>query len=374
MTIFKTNLSKITLFYVLCFLLFTLPAYVLDIEAEAIFVKITKAFDSEVDPDVLDEDKNGIPDRAHARLLDRVLRDDKVPNHDFLLATYYYNWIQIKKDNTLGSRCTAIYQLYGISCDEIERFSAAIITLGEPLSIQYFVQGALSEFGIKLDLKNYNLNGGLYLRGTADLDGDKISNKKEYQLAEGDFNLFVEYAITPGENPVEGELEIPSLDKDIPLIITPAVNSLVNFGKVSLKTVMEMEFSAQNIGTKEIPMQIWIIGEPEFWIVGEHEYLIPPQQTVTFKVQFQPRDYNKVSGILVIESYGKRYYVYLGGQGSWLKDLFSGNLDISKLQISPLSIITVLSTIILIVLSVFLGIEETLTSFVEDLLPPVARK
>lgn len=305
------------------FLLLSLPAYVLDIEAEAILVKIIKAFDPEIDPDLIDEDGNGIPDRAHARLLDRVLKDEAVPNHDLIVAIYYFNWVQIKKDNTLGSKCLALQQLYGVTCDEIERFCAAIITLGEPKGIQYFIQGAISQFGISIDLKNYNLSGGLYLRATADLDGDRISNRKEYQQAEGDFNLFVENAVTPQENPEEGEVEIPPLDKDIPLIISPAVNSLLNYGNVSLKTSIVGEFTAQNIGTEPIPFLIWILGEPEFQIVGERSFLVEPQQTVKFWVEFKPKDFKKVSGILVIEIYGRKFYIYLGGQGSWIRNVIS---------------------------------------------------
>ncbi|MGC9053479.1 MAG: hypothetical protein ACP5KS_06300 [Candidatus Hydrogenedens sp.] len=309
------------------FLFFSSTAYVLDIEAENTFVKITKAFDPDTDPDLVDVDKNGISDRAHARLLDRVLRDETVPNHDLLLSIYYFNWVQIKKDNTLGSKCIAIQQLYGITCDEIERFSAAIITMGEPVAIQYFVQGAISQVGINIDLKNYNLSGGLYLRATADLDGDLISNRKEFLLAEGDFDLFVQYAVTPQENPNEGEIEIPPIDKDVPLIITPAVNSMLNFGSISLKNSVVGEFTVQNIGTEDIPFYIWIIGEPEFQIIGERTFLVEPQGIVKFQVKFTPRDFNKVSGILVIEVYGEKYYIYMGGQGSWLRNVISCNID-----------------------------------------------
>ncbi len=319
--------KPITIIFLVLFLLHSPTAYVLDIGAEAILVKITKAFDPNVDPDLIDEDSNGIPDRAHARLLDRVLMDETVPNHDLIVAIYYFNWVQIKKDNTLGSKCLVIQQLYGITCDEIERFSAAIITMGEPKAIQYFIQGAISEFGIQIDLKNYNLSGGLYLRATADFDGDRISNRKEFQQAEGDFNLFIEYAITPQENPNEGEIEIPPLDKGIPLIISPPVNSLLNFGNVPLKTSIVGEFTAQNIGTEPIPFFIWIIGEPEFQIVGERSFLVEPQQTVKFQVKFTPQNFNKVSGILVIEIYGKKYYVYLGGQSSWIQNVISCGTD-----------------------------------------------
>ncbi len=315
----------IILFCCVFFLLIAPSAYVLDIDAETIFVKITKAFDPETDPDLIDVDSNTIPDRAHTRLLDRVLRDESVPNHNLIVAIYYYNWVQIKKDNTLGTRCIALQQLYGITCDEIERFCAGIITLGEPVAIRYFVQGAISQVGISIDLKNYNLSGGLYLRGTADLDGDKISNRKEFQLAEGDFDLFVEKAITPEEIPVEGEIEIPPIDKDVPLIITPAVNSLINYGSVSLKTSVVGEFTAQNIGTEPIPFLIWIIGEPEFQIVGERSFFVEPQQTVKFQVKFTPKNFNKVSGLLVFEVYGRKYYIYLGGQGSWVRNLISCN-------------------------------------------------
>jgi len=321
-----TQIQKI--FISFCFILSLLcssTAYVLDIEAENIFVKIIKAFDPNADPDQIDEDKNGIPDRAHARLLDRVLRDETVPNHDLLVAIYYFNWVQIKKDNTLGSKCIAIQQLYGITCDEIERFSAAIITLGEPMAIQYFIQGAISQVGITIDLKNYNLSGGLYLRATADLDGDQISNRKEFQNAEGDFDLFVSNAITPQESPNEGEIEIPPIDKDVPLIITPAVNSNLDFGSVSLKKSIVSEFTAQNIGMEVIPFYIWVIGEPEFQIVGEKSFFVEPQETVKFQVKFTPQDFNKVSGILVIEVYGKKYYIYMGGQGSWLRNIISCN-------------------------------------------------
>lgn len=320
-------INKIIIFF--CFtlsLLLSSTAYVLDIEAENIFVKITKAFDPDIDPDQIDVDNNAIPDRAHARLLDRVLKDETVPNHDLLVSIYYFNWVQIKKDNTLGSRCIAIQQLYGITCDEIERFCAAIITMGEPVAIQYFIQGAISEVGIKIDLKNYNLSGGLYLRATADLDGDRISNRKEFQSAEGDFDLFVSNAITPQENPNEGEIEIPPIDKDVPLLITPSVNSNLDFGSVSLKQSVVSEFTAQNIGVEVIPFYIWIMGEPEFQIVGERSFLVEPQQTVKFQVKFTPRDFNKVSGILVIEVYGRKYYVYMGGQGSWLRNVISCNM------------------------------------------------
>lgn len=317
-------MKKILILFCFMFsLLFSSTAYVLDIEAENTFVKIIKAFDPDIDPDLIDVDKNTIPDRAHARLLDRVLRDETVPNHSLLVAIYYFNWVQIKKDNTLGSRCIAIQQLYGITCDEIERFCSAIITMGEPVAIQYFVQGAISEVGIKIDLKNYNLTGGLFLRATADLDGDLISNRKEFLLAEGDFDLFVQYAVTPQETPTEGEIELPPIDKDVPLIIAPAVNSKLDFGSVSLKNSVVGEFTAQNIGMAGIPFYIWVIGEPEFQIVGERSFLVEPQETVKFQVKFTPRDFNKVSGILVIEVYGRKYYIYMGGQGSWLQNVIS---------------------------------------------------
>ncbi len=319
-------IQKIVIFFCFALSLFlSSTAYVLDIEAENTFVKITKAFDPNIDPDLIDVDNNAIPDRAHAKLLDRVLKDETVPNHDLLVAIYYFNWVQIKKDNTLGNKCIAIQQLYGITCDEIERFCAAIITLGEPVAIQYFIQGAISEVGIQIDLKNYNLSGGLYLRATADLDGDRISNRKEFQLAEGDFDLFVSYAITPQESPDEGEIEIPPIDKDVPLIITPGINSNLDFGSVSLKKSVVGEFTAQNIGIDAIPFYIWIIGEPEFQIVGEKSFFVEPQETVKFQVKFTPRDFNKVSGVLVIEVYGKKYYIYMGGQGSWLRNVISCN-------------------------------------------------
>lgn len=322
-------------------------AYVLDIGMENIFLKITKAFDPQADPDLIDEDNNGIPDRAHARLLDRVLSDETVPNHALLLSIYYFNWVQIKKDNTLGSKCIAIQQLYGITCDEIERFSAGIITIGEPKAIQYFIQGAISKFGISIDLKNYNLSGGLYLRSTADLDGDRISNRKEYQLAEGDFDLFVTKAITPEETPEEGEQEIPPLDKDIPLVVSPAVNSLLDFGNVSLKKSVIIEFTAQNIGTESIPFDIWIIGEPEFQIVGERSFLVEPQQTTKFQIKFTPTNFQKYSGILVIEIYSRKYYVYLGGQGSWIQNLLACNPQRKEIEkgISLADIIVLLFTI-----------------------------
>ncbi|HOV33092.1 MAG TPA: hypothetical protein PLX23_06990 [Candidatus Hydrogenedens sp.] len=306
-----------------CFILFSFPAYVLDIDAEGILVKITEALDPETNPDTMDVDNNGIPDRAHTRLLDRVLSDETVPNHELLVSIYYFNWTRIKVDNTLGNKCIAIQQLYGITCDEVERFAAAIITIGEPMAIQYFVQGAISAVGIKIDLKNYNLGGGLFLRASADLDGDGISNRREFLLADGDFNLFVEKAITPEELPEEGENEIPILDEDVPLIITPAIDSPVDFGSISLKTSKEIEFKAQNIGMETIPFQIWIMGEPEFQIIGERVLVVDPQETVSFKVRFTPKSYIKSSGILVIETYGRKYYVYLGGQGSWIKNLFS---------------------------------------------------
>lgn len=314
------------------FAMFLFPAYALDIDAEGIIVKITEAFDPETNPDTMDVDSNGIPDRAHSRLLDRVLSDETVPNHELLVSIYYFNWTRIKVDNTLGNRCIAIQQLYGITCDEVERFAAAIITIGEPMAIQYFIQGAISAVGINIDLKNYNLSGGLFLRASADLDGDRISNRREFQLADGDFNLFIEKAITPEELPEEGESEIPLLDEDVPLLITPPIDSPVDFGSISLKTSKEIEFKAENIGVETIYFQIWIMGEPEFQIIGERVFAVDPQKAVGFKVRFTPKNFIKSSGILVIETYGRKYYVYLGGQGSWMKNLFScsGQPDIME--------------------------------------------
>ncbi len=347
-------IKKITILVFVAFaFLFHQSAYVLDVGVENILVKITKAFDPQTDPDTIDVDNNGISDRAHARLLDRALIDEQVPNHETIVAIYYFNWVQIKKDNILGSRCTAIQQLYGITCDEIERFCAGIITLGEPVAIRYFIQGAIEEVGIKIDLKNYNLSGGLYLRATADLDGDKISNRREFQLAEGDFDLFVEKAITLESIPVEGEIEIPPVDKDIPLIITPAVNSNVDFGSVSLKKTVVKEFTAQNIGSEKIPIFWGILGEPEFQIIGESSFAVEPQETVKFQVEFKPKDFMSASGILVIEIYGRRYYIYLGGQGSWIQNVISCGKFPQKMDWDIYKGDIVIFSITLLLLSIF---------------------
>lgn len=305
-------------------LIILLPSEVfsLDVQIEEIFLKMIKAFSPNYDPNVLDVDSNGIPDRAHARLLDRVLRDENVPNHEVILSIYYYNWTRIKIDNTLGNRCIALQQIYGITCDELERFCAGIITIGEPKAIQYFVQGALAQFGINIDLSNYNLLGGIYLRGSGDLDGDRITNKKEYELAEGDFDLFVEKAITPEEFPTEGE-GYPQIDENIPLIVTPPLDILINYEELSLKTYKDGTFTVENIGTEPVPLRVWVIGEPEFQLIGDREYLIEPQQKISFVVRFQPKQYGYYSGVVVYEVYGKRYYSYLGGKGSVVKDIFS---------------------------------------------------
>ncbi|MCX8063682.1 MAG: hypothetical protein N3G21_00730 [Candidatus Hydrogenedentes bacterium] len=297
-------------------------AFSLDAQVEEIYFKIVKGFSPETDPNTLDADGNSIPDRAHARLLDRVLRDENVPNHEILLSIYYFNWARIKIDNTLGNRCIALQQIYGITCDELERFCAGIITIGEPKAIQYFVQGALSEFGVTIDLKNYNLMGGIYLRGSGDLDGDRITNKKEYELAEGDFDLFVEKAITPEEHPGEGE-GYPQIDENVPLVVVPPLNLPVNYGDLSLKTYRDGVYTAENIGTEPVPLRVWILGEPEFHIIGDTEYLIEPQQKISFIVRFQPKKYGYYSAILVYEIYGKRYYSYLGGKSSVVVNIFS---------------------------------------------------
>ncbi len=336
---------------VLLLLMFSqVEAFPLDVQLEEIFLKIVNAFSPEYDPNTLDVDENGIPDRAHSRLLDRVLRDENVPNHELLLSIYYFNWTRIKIDNTLGNRCIALQQIYGITCDELERFCAGIITLGEPKAIQYFVQGAFSAYGINIDLKNYNLLGGIYLRGSGDLDGDRITNKKEYELAEGDFDLFVEKAITPEESSEEGE-GYPQIDENIPLIVTPPLNVAVNYETIPINTYRDGAYTVENIGTEPIPLRVWIIGEPEFTLIGDSEYIIEPQQKISFVVRFQPREYGYYSGIIVYEIYGKQYYSYLGGKGSFIKEILScGEIHSSENSIKLSSTFDV----IFVIFSIFL--------------------
>ncbi len=313
---------EILFFLIIAFVVYQYRVFSLDVQIEEIYLKIVKGFSPDSDPNTLDVDGNNIPDRAHARLLDRVLRDENVPNHNLLLSVYYFNWTRIKVDNTLGSRCVALQQIYGITCDELERFCAGIITISEPKAVQYFVQDAFSQYGVNIDLKNYNLTGGLYLRGSGDLDGDRITNKKEYELADGDFDLFVEKAITPEEYTGEGE-GYPQIEENVPLIVIPSLTEQVNYKSLPLKAYKDITFTVENIGAEIIPLRVWVIGEPEFQLIGDSEYLIEPQQKISFVVRFQPREYACYSGILVFEVYGKQYYSYLGGKGSIVREIFS---------------------------------------------------
>lgn len=314
--------SEVIFFLMIAPVICQCRVYSLDVQVEEIYIKMVKAFSPDSDPNTLDVDGNKIPDRAHARLLDRVLRDENVPNHSLLLSVYYFNWTRIKVDNTLGNRCVALQQIYGITCDELERFCAGIITISEPKAIQYFVQNAFSQYGVDIDLKNYNLTGGLYLRGSGDLDGDRITNKKEYELADGDFDLFVEKAITPEEYIGEGE-EYPQIDENVPLVVIPSLTEPVNYKSLPLKEYKDITFTVENIGVEIIPLRVWVIGEPVFQLIGDSEYLIEPQQKISFVVRFQPREYAYYSGVLIYEVYGNQYYSYLGGKGSIVRDILT---------------------------------------------------
>jgi hypothetical protein len=170
-----------------------LPAAALETNLEQILLTLN-AKDPESNPDTDDVDENGIVDRAHTRLLERVLQREDAPNHALILAIYTLNLIRLNQDNTLTFQCTLFQRLYGLTCDDLEAVGAGLITTAEPAGIDAAIE-ALKDFGLNLNRNNYNLTGEQYLAAAGDLDGDGYTNLQEYTSVCGDFEQFVTAAM-----------------------------------------------------------------------------------------------------------------------------------------------------------------------------------
>jgi len=176
-----------------------LPAHALDAKLEVVFDKLAK-LDSEIDPLTADRDENGIVDKAHVRLLDRVLQEEDAPQHTLILGVYLLNRLEVEEDNTLTNQCTLLQLLYKITCDELEMFIAGIFTIGEPVYVDLMLEQSL-ELGLEIDIADYDLAMNAYLGADGDLDGDGFTNIEEYESVCGQFDQFVEAAMDPALTP-----------------------------------------------------------------------------------------------------------------------------------------------------------------------------
>jgi hypothetical protein len=178
------------------------PARALDADLENAYLKIIAADSKHPDPNTYDNDGNGIVNRAEMRMLDTVLRDNDAPQHTFITTVYTLNHLQIQRDNTLGAKCALLQLIYGFTCDDYERFAAAVFTIGEPAAIDKIVNGLAAQAGVKIDPKNYNITAGIYLRANGDLDSDSFTNLQEYTAVCGNFDNYVQAAMDPHLNPI----------------------------------------------------------------------------------------------------------------------------------------------------------------------------
>jgi hypothetical protein len=176
-----------------------MPSHALDAKLEVVFDKLAK-LDPEVDPLTRDTDENGIIDKAHVRLLDRVLQQEDAPEHTLILGVYLLNRLEVEEDNTLTNQCTLLQLLYKITCDELEMFIAGVFTIGEPAYVELMLEQSL-ELGLEIDIADYNLAMNAYLGADGDLDGDGYTNLEEYESVCGQFDQFVEAAMDPALTP-----------------------------------------------------------------------------------------------------------------------------------------------------------------------------
>lgn len=185
-------------------LLLPVWANALDAGTEASYVKIMEnPTDGSPPPDLgtLDDNGDGLVDRAQFRLLDAVLRDDSAPHHAETLAAYQANLTRFTRDNTLGVRCVFMEALYHFTCDDFNRFAAGTFTLANPTSIQMLVSNFADSADIILDPANYNLSLAGLLPGNGDLDGDGYTNVQEYAAVCGNIDAYVAAATDAAKNP-----------------------------------------------------------------------------------------------------------------------------------------------------------------------------
>ncbi|MBI1319503.1 MAG: DNRLRE domain-containing protein [Candidatus Hydrogenedens sp.] len=183
----------------ICLLLVAAPAPALDAGLETILGKIQR-LDSTIDPLTHDADMNGLVDKAEVRLLDRVLQLEEAPQHALILGVYLLNRIQVGEDNTLTSQCTLLSVLYKFTCDELEKFIAGGLTIGEETYVTGLLEQA-AEFGLELDTNDYDLTMNQYLGAQGDLDGDGFTNVEEFESVCGQFDQYVEAAMDPELTP-----------------------------------------------------------------------------------------------------------------------------------------------------------------------------
>ena len=179
-------------------------ANALEAGIEESYVKIiVNSFDDGPPPDVntLDDNSDGVVDRAQFRLLDTLLRDESAPHHAEILAVYQANLARFAQDNTLGWRCDFMEMLYHFTCDDFNRHSAATFTLAEPAAVQTLVSEFSASAHITLNPANYNLSLAGLLSGNGDLDGDGYTNAREFAAVCGNFDAYVSAAKDPAQNP-----------------------------------------------------------------------------------------------------------------------------------------------------------------------------
>ncbi len=168
--------------------------------AEDAYLKILNVYRNDnppPDPNTRDRDGNGIVDRVHYRLFDSILANPAAPHYAEITAAYVANFAQVQRDNSGGVVCLFLPSLYGFTCDDFNRYAASLMTIGEPAAVALLMTELASRMHITFDLNDYDLTMGQYLQGAMDLDGDAISNTREFNSVCGDFDQYIQAATDP---------------------------------------------------------------------------------------------------------------------------------------------------------------------------------